>query len=88
MRITCQGYAYDCSYDVKIGDINYELKRNSVEDPFYEYLISWNEAKKKNLISSGGRGIFTIKSTSCCQMFRNKCVSITANGLDREMDMS
>jgi hypothetical protein len=20
MRITCQGYAYDCSYDVKIGD--------------------------------------------------------------------
>lgn len=20
MRITCQGYAYDCSYDVKVGD--------------------------------------------------------------------
>ena len=45
------------------------------------YFLEYMEENKFDTL--WGRGIFTIKSMSCCQMFRNKCVSITANGLDR-----
>ena len=47
----------------------------------YFYFLGYMEENKFDIL--WGRGIFTIKSMSCCQMFRNKCVSITANGLDR-----
>ena len=47
----------------------------------YFYFLEYMEENKFDTL--WGRGIFTIKSMSCCQMFRNKCVSITANGLDR-----
>ena len=47
MRITCQGYAYDCNYDVKVGD----KVLVSVSSPFAEIFGRTREVKVTSLTS-------------------------------------